>query len=386
MATRTAPFTRDRFTWLAYFMLGYFAYTQAALGPAMPFLRAELNLNYTIAAFHFSALAIGMILAGLVSASAAKRWGRPLIFWSGGGGMAVGSILLVVGRSAIVTIAGTFVMGLFGTFLLTMIPATLSDRHGDRRATALTESNTVAAGATALPPIFIGVFAGTVFGWRMVFWIAVLVWSVAAVWQYRLALPTPADSGDDDSGGKPARLSRAFWLFWPVLVLVVAVEWSVVAWSADFMEGSVGLERALASGLMTAYFVAMVTGRFAGSRLTRTREAMTLLPVALALAFGGFLVFWLVRLPVLNVIGLFLAGLGIANLFPLSLSVAQTLGASLPDLASSRVSLAAGLAILAAPQALGTVADAVGIGLAMGLVPVLIVSTALMVFVVRRRT
>lgn len=34
-----SAFVRDRFTWLAYIMLGYFAYLQAALGPALPFLR-----------------------------------------------------------------------------------------------------------------------------------------------------------------------------------------------------------------------------------------------------------------------------------------------------------------------------------------------------------
>jgi MFS family permease len=68
------PFVRDRFTLLAYFMLGYFAYLQAALGPAVPFLRAELGLSYTIAGLHFSALAIGMILAGLTGAELAARW------------------------------------------------------------------------------------------------------------------------------------------------------------------------------------------------------------------------------------------------------------------------------------------------------------------------
>ena len=35
-----------------------------SLGPLMPFLSTELNLNYTISGLHFSAYALGMTLAG----------------------------------------------------------------------------------------------------------------------------------------------------------------------------------------------------------------------------------------------------------------------------------------------------------------------------------
>ena len=62
-----AVYTRDRYTWLAYFMLAFYAYVQAAMGPAMPFLQAELDLSYTVLAFHISAFALGMILTGLTA-------------------------------------------------------------------------------------------------------------------------------------------------------------------------------------------------------------------------------------------------------------------------------------------------------------------------------
>jgi hypothetical protein len=42
------PFVRNRLTWLAYAMLAYIGFTQSMLGPLMPFLRAELSLNYTL--------------------------------------------------------------------------------------------------------------------------------------------------------------------------------------------------------------------------------------------------------------------------------------------------------------------------------------------------
>ena len=38
-------FTRTPTTWLAYLLTGYFLYLQSALGPLMPFLRAELDMR-----------------------------------------------------------------------------------------------------------------------------------------------------------------------------------------------------------------------------------------------------------------------------------------------------------------------------------------------------
>src|SRR6185503_2982221 len=96
-------FVRDRFTWLAYFMLAYFTFTQAALGPLMPFLRTELNLSYTVTGFHLSAFALGMVLAGLTADRLAQSWGRWLVFWGGGIGMALGALGLILSHQAILT-------------------------------------------------------------------------------------------------------------------------------------------------------------------------------------------------------------------------------------------------------------------------------------------
>ncbi len=379
-ATARSPYVRNRYTWLAYFMLGYFAYVQAAPGPAMPFLRAELSLNYTVAGLYFSLMAVGMILAGLTGAGVVRRLGRPAVFWGGGAGMAAGAILLIVGRSAPVTIGGAFVMGLFGTYLLNIIPATLSDLHGPNRGTAVTEANVAASAATVLPPVLIGLFVGTAIGWRAAFWAAIAAWLIVAAASYRVALPRPAPSV---AAGLKAPLPRRFWLIWVVILLATASEWSVTAWGADFMVSQVGLPRATASTLMSAFFLAMVTGRFVGSRLTRRADSLALLPGALALALAGYAVFWLAPAPVLNVAGLFLAGLGIANLFPLSLAVATTAAGDQTDRASARVSLGAGIAILIAPQVLGAAADAVGLAWAMGLVLLLLAGGGVMIAAAR---
>ena len=76
-------FIRDRFTWLAYFMLAYYSYNFTLLGPLMPFLRSELDLSYTVTGLHLSTFALGMAMAGFSADYFSKRWVRWVIFFGG---------------------------------------------------------------------------------------------------------------------------------------------------------------------------------------------------------------------------------------------------------------------------------------------------------------
>jgi fucose permease len=70
--------------------------------------------------------------------------------------------------------------------------------------------------------------------------------------------------------------------------------------------------------------------------------------------------------------GLFLTGLGIANLYPITLSLALGLAPGRSDTASARATLAVGTAIMLAPLALGALADALGLQAAHAVVPALL--------------
>src|SRR5689334_22067291 len=111
-------FVRDRATWLAYLMLGYFAYVESTLGPLMPSLRSEFGFSYTVASLHLSVFAGGSVLVGLVGERLARRHGRRAVFWTSATGYSCGAVLLIASPVVAGTIAATFVMGLFGGFLL----------------------------------------------------------------------------------------------------------------------------------------------------------------------------------------------------------------------------------------------------------------------------
>lgn len=362
-----AAFARDRFTWLAYGMLAYYAYMQAVLGPLIPFLRADLALSYTVAGLHLSAFAVGMMLAGILADRLTGRWGRRWVLWTGAIGMAIGALLLGWGSHAAVTIAAALLMGVLGSLVLVIVQAALSDHHGKWRASALTEANVAAAAAGALAPVAIASFQGAGPGWRWALAMGALISGLAFLGFGREPVPEAPDAGPSEAAHaslavRPRRvLPGLFWIYWIVLLLVVSSEWCVLFWGAEFLENGVGFPRVTAASLMTLIWVAYVLGRYAGSRLTRTISVSRLLLIAFVLSLAGFPLFWLAPAPWLNAVGLFIVGLGFSNLFPLTLSVALGAAPDQANAASARISLGAGLAILSVPFLLGALADRAGI-------------------------
>jgi MFS family permease len=89
-------------------------------------------------------------------------------------------------------------------------------------------------------------------------------------------------------------------------------------------------------------------------------------------------VFWLAGQPVLAIAGLFVCGLGVANLYPLSLALTLAAAPGNGDTANARIQLLGGALVVAAPYLLGSLADHVGLHIAFIVEPVLIGLAALL--------
>jgi MFS family permease len=143
---------------------------------------------------------------------------------------------------------------------------------------------------------------------------------------------------------------------------------------------------------MGAYFVALLLGRILGSRLARRVRPGALLVGAVILSAAGFLPFWLAPLvlpPALvsvaaSAAGLFVAGLGIGNLYPLGASLATGAAPRKADLATSRIALTVGSALLLIPPSLGLIADRSSIGSAYAIVAALLLAAAALTITVDR--
>jgi predicted MFS family arabinose efflux permease len=368
----TPKFTRDRFTWLAYLMLAYYAYMQATLGTLMAFLRVELDVSYTVSGLHMSAFALGMVGAGLTSDRLATRLGRGVMFWGGAAGMAASTLGVMLGRVAPLTIASAFVMGYLGTLLLGSIQASLADHHGPRRTLAFTESNVAASVLATAAPLAVGFLQGTAIGWRGALLLGAGLLAVLALTLGRA--PLPPIRATSRRSGEGRALPPRVWAYWLAICLFVAIEWCMAFWGTEYLSKVVGLQPASAAAAMGLFFGAVVLGRVGGSQLARRVADETLLWGALAITLAGFPLFWLSPMAPLNLAGLFLMGLGVANLFPLTLAVAMGAAGGNTDAASARLTLAGGVAIFALPLLLGGLADRVGLVAAFAIVAALIVT------------
>ena len=370
-------FHRDRFTWVAYLAFGIFVYFLNVLGPITPFLKEELNLTYTVSSFHFSAYAIGILLVGIGGHLIIQRIGNRRALWLGLFSTSLSALVLLAGKNPVITIAASFVMGLVGSLILAIIPAALADHHGDMKAVALTESNAIASLFATAAPLFVGWSARFIGDWRWSLGLMTVTPIFLFLFLGRDFTPAAASSPTEELVRTKKPLPALFWFYWLALVLAVSVEFCMIYWSADYLEQTLGMLKANAAQSVSLFAAAMIVGRIFGSRLIQRYSPRVMIALSLLLAATGFLLFWLTSLPWIGLSGLFLTGLGVANLYPfiIALMINAADGDSLQ--AGARSTLASGTAILALPLALGRLADAIGIHPAYGLVLLLLIGVFL---------
>jgi len=394
-------FRRDRATWLAYGLLGWFAYFQASPGLVVPNLREELGLGYAVAGLHVTAFAAGGVIAGLTAARLEGRIGRGGLLRAGAAGMAASVGVLVAGRTPGVTLAGALGMGALGGLLLVGIQAVLSDRHCQQRTVALAEANVVASLGYLAVSAALAVAAALTLGWRAallaVVAVPALTWSAlrslgaatasapphgrppATTDRRAHAAPDarPEAPAPDAPGRRHGPAPGGIRAVSAVLFFGTAADWCLSAWGVSFVRDATGAGTDAAVAAMAAYFAGMVAGRAGGSVLARRVPAARLLGLALAGAAAGVAVLWTAPSALVAAAGLAVAGLGTGNLYPLSLALAIGLEPERAAAAGGRAVVVASTAVVLIPLALGRLADATGIVTALGVVPLCLALSAL---------
>jgi fucose permease len=375
-------FRRDAVTQLTYAMLGLWGFLLYALGPALPQLRRELDVSRAVVSLHATLIAIGGIAVGLGGDRVMTRLGRRRAFWLAAGTVAASAASLALGHTLAVTLPAALVLGLAGALAVSLVQATLADHHGGFAAAAIVEANAIAVGLGAAAPLAIAMAILLGSDWRAVFLIVALVAVPVLAVLYRSVL---FPSAPELPQGHAAKLPGTYWLYWSSLLVFVAIEFSIVFWSTDFFETELGLSESAAAAGAGTFLLGMAVGRAVGGRLARRIAAEGLLAAALGVTVLGFAVFWLVRAAAIAVPGLFLAGLGVSLLYPLTLALGIAASGGRTDAASARAAFGAGIAIALAPFVLGAMADQTSLARAYAIVPVLLAAGAATLFAARSR-
>ncbi|WP_051838138.1 MFS transporter [Streptomyces sp. NRRL WC-3742] len=360
------PFRRDRLTAAAYSGLAVFAYLLYALGPVLPLLRQDLRLSYQTMSLHSTAFAAGAVVTNLVFERLRGRFGYRRLFWPAACALAVGAALLATGSNVAVTLTAATVGGIGGSLLQTTALAVLAEHHGELRERALLEANAGASATALLAPLVIGALQafGAAWNWSL------LLPALAVAALYALLRREPLRPGavtapqrqheqEDGSG----RLPGAFWILSTLCAVVVATEFCVVFFGSPLLSDITDLTDHQAATLMALFYGGTLLGRLAGSRVTGATRWPTprLVLATLVVTGAGVLALWTAATTWMALVGLFVSGLGIANLFPLTLSLAVGAAPGRTGRATAYVQLLVGAAIMLAPLLLGSLSDRLGI-------------------------
>lgn len=364
------PYRRDAIT---LFLLATTAMHRSvfhAMGAVMPALRKELDISSTLTNLHVSAIAIGMMAMGLFADRVARRTGRRRAIWTGMSGMVLGMVLLALAPTVWLTLpVALLFIGAIGSLVISLTPASLSDHQRDHRHVALAESSLVSSVIGGIVPATVGLSQRLGFGWGGASLIPVALLGVLTA-RFR---ETPVPDGQAvslrpalDLAAEP--LGRTYWAFWLTLVFTDAFEFGLIFGAAVLLEYR-GMSQAGAATALSLLFWGMIVGRFAGSRLVRRVAPIRLLRFTFVLAAVGIVAHWLSPVLILSILGLFLAGVGISNLYPLTTSLGLQAAEHSSSAAGARQAMASGLSMLISPLLFGILTDLADIRVAFAVEP-----------------
>ncbi len=173
--------------------------------------------------------------------------------------------------------------------------------------------------------------------------------------------------------GRAGRLPLACRLLIVLTAISSAIEFCLVYFGPQLLIHH-GWTATAASTAMSANLAGILAGRLLGAGLIRRPgRAGALLHGSLALALASVVAFWLIDQRIAAVMALFLTGTGIANLYPLALSLTLEAAEGQEDRANARSQVVLGVLAAAFPFLLGSLADHYGLIAGFALEPVLIV-------------
>jgi predicted MFS family arabinose efflux permease len=359
------PFVRTRSTWLGYMLLACFGFALSLVGPIMPFLAAKMGLTFTQIGYHFTLMSVGIVFISLAGDRIAKRIGNDQMVWGAATLFGLALLGVTTGSSLAITLFSMFLFGCAIGAVFLMANTAIAIEAGEHAAKAYIEANIIVGVAIIMGPVLAGLVSRSLLGWQSIAFLPLIYVGILRIFFWGLTLPV-ALPGKEDSPGSARHvdsrpLPLLFWIFGTLMFLSVAIEWLIGGLGASFLTTVVGFELSTSAALMSVFAVAIVLGRLMGRRLLDYMTESRLLILSLVWVLLTFPLYWLSTLPVLNVAGMFLVGLGVGNLAPLSVSGAMTSAGEATNRASARFGLFPPIAILTMVQLFSILSDQFGI-------------------------
>ncbi|MCX6431068.1 MAG: MFS transporter [Actinobacteria bacterium] len=371
--------TRDRAFWTIALQISAVNFFMGGFGPAQPLLRAEQHTSLAIAGLHGTALGVAAIFAGMAAPKLVHTFGRSLTAWLGLAIFCLGGLGFIFAPPVQITLLAILICGFGISVVINSMVTQLSQHFGEKAGQAVSQAAGIGSVGYVLGTLTVGSIANTSLSWRLGL---VIIAPFSLVLYLLNRNKVGAELDIETARQQGGSLSSKFWFAWIGFVACISSEFATTFWSAALLRDRSGSSAAISTICVVAFGVGMGTGRWFGPRWLRKIELDRQIKAMMIVQLIGFSVLWSSHVLWISLLALFANGIGLAMQFGLiSLRLIGFSGGR-PDLAIGRSSLGAGIAIGGAPFLLGLVGDHLGISRAYLMVPLLVIISMGMIFLV----
>jgi hypothetical protein len=366
---------------LAYGLLGW---VLSGIGAVLPRLRESVGQSADLVALAPGAGLLFFSATGLARARA-RRVGSAAVLREGAVITVLAMVALVSSGRALTALPVAAILGLASASLIRVLPGAIAGEYADGRIAdrerAITRANAWSSIASVAGPTCVGVAIWIGLGWRVGLVAVPVVGLVGLMAMLRTGESTLV-AGAPTPTVAPGAVGR--WLdAWTLLTVGIILEFVFVYFSATFLVEEIGAEASTAALGTASFAVGMAAGRFSSSLIRKW--AGPRLSVNLALIALGFAVLQAAPGPGAAIVGVSLAGVGVALLYPVAVGRLLERFPGDADLGSDRAGLASGTALLASPALVGGLRQVTDVGVAFWCVPVLLIVLVVLDAVTVRR-
>ncbi len=342
----------------------------SSIGVVIVVLAGDLDVPLAQLAWVGSTFGYGLLAMALAGPFILKLGPNRVLALSAAA-LGTGSVLLAFSAGAAPAYVGAILQGVGAAGLVLVAPGLV---HGPEAEKKLTQANAAASVAGILAPLLLGLAAVTDLGGRLPLLLMAGAMAVLAVIAFL--------AGRDGQSADPVTVEASLVPFsrweaarrWLALVGAVAVEFCFVVWGVARLT-TMGIDQGQAALIATAFPLGMAVGRLLGSWLI---SKLPMVPVGAAVTAAGTLMVVLLDNWFAVGLGQFLAGFGLATLYPILLARLMRTPGLRPELGASLGALASGTAITVAPAVLSMLATVVDLRIAFLLpLPILILTLLL---------
>lgn len=310
-------------TFLSLGLMGSFhAFWGTTLPPLSAFLQINIEQATVLTAYNLAAQAIACVLGGLLC----DLIRRDKILFFGCLLLGIGAFLLGEVQSYIANIILAFWMGFGCGLMLSSSNALLVGLFADRKGSILNIHHSVYGAVSLISPLVMAYLLQKEMSWQ--FGYKGLGWLLMAVCIFFLFTSVPTARNNERTSffrdAKRLFNSSNFLCLSLIATFAVGTQIAIIFLAVTYLMEAKGLQIVQASGVLSAFFVFLFTGRLVCSWLAARITSARIILILLILQLTSLLIAWQTS-GWIAAVALAISGLGCSGIFPSLLALTGTL-------------------------------------------------------------